>query len=313
MTNKNKKNNTERPLVSIITPSYNQGAFIRETIESVRAQDYPDIEYIVIDGGSTDSTLEILKSYGKDLQWISEKDNGQSDAINKGFAAASGEILAWLNSDDTYRPGAISRVVELFSSEPETDIVYGDTDYTDHAGKVIGQYPVGPFDYKKLAVANPVCQPSTFFKRSAWERAGGLDLSLNFTMDYDLWIRFAKTENFSFLHQVLSTYRLHDESKTASPKYNYLMHKEILRTVMRHYRWAPVNRVYAYCNHLIKEKTFLKKDDLPTITLSILLSFIKYMTFNNGVPRLSDIKMLTPGNIKKIMRGHFGGASEYDI
>ncbi len=310
---KNKNIKTKNPLVSIITPSYNQGAFIRETIDSIRAQDYPNIEYIVIDGGSTDSTLEVLKSYGSKLRWISEKDQGQSDAINKGFTMASGEIFAWLNSDDTYLPGAITKIVKAFESQPETGVVYGKTHYTDHTGKVIGQYPTARFDLKGLASTNSICQPSTFFKRSAWERANGLDLSLVFTMDYDLWIRFAKTENFLYISEFLSTYRFHDEAKTTAAKFYFAMHKEILETVMRNFNFAPANRVYAYCNHLIKEKTFLKTDSFLTITLSILLSFIKYMTLNKGLPLLSDFKMLRPRNIKKILNGHFGGASEYDL
>ncbi len=311
MIKKNKK--IKKPLVSIITPSYNQGVFIRETIDSIRAQDYPNIEHIILDGGSTDSTLEVLKSYGKDLRWTSKKDKGQSDAINTGFAMASGEIFAWLNSDDTYLPSAISKVVDFFNSHPDISVVYGDANYINTTGKIIGKYPTEAFDYKRLAVVDFICQPSTFFRASAWKKSEALDLSLVYTMDYDLWIRLAKVESFSHLKQVLSTYRLHGEAKTTAEKYAFLMHSEILKVVIKHYRWAPANRVYAYCNHLIKNKKVSRSSNLITITLSILLSLTKYITLNKGRVRLADLKMFTPGNIKKIIHSRFGGATEYDI
>lgn len=132
----------EEPLVSIVTPSYNQAQYLEDTIQSVLTQDYPRIEYIVIDGGSTDGSLEIIKKYADRISyWVSEKDKGQTDALNKGFAASHGSILAWLNSDDTYRPGAIRAAVEYLSRHPQVGMVYGDLDFIDENGKVVGKFP----------------------------------------------------------------------------------------------------------------------------------------------------------------------------
>src|SRR5512136_2224736 len=139
------------PTVSIITPSFNQAHFIEETIRSVLAQDYPNLEYIIVDGGSTDGSVEIIQKYAGHLAWwVSEKDKGHADALNKGFAHARGDILAWLNSDDTYYPGAVAEAVTYLQSHPETGMVYGDADLTDNAGHVIGRFASRQTDYNRL-------------------------------------------------------------------------------------------------------------------------------------------------------------------
>jgi len=298
------KHSSDKPLVSIITPSYNQGRFIEETIQSVLTQDYPYIEYIVVDGGSTDNTLEVLKKYGDRLKWISEPDKGQSDAINKGFAMAKGEILAWLNSDDIYLPEAVSRAVDFFCSFPNTGVVYGKAYYTDISGKVIGNYPTGPFDHKRLAVTNFICQPATFFRKQALGRVGGMDVNLHYSMDYDLWIRLSKEYAFGYVEEFLAAYRLHEDSKTVSPVHSFANHKECLDVVMRHYDWAPANRVYVYCHSLVITNLpeYIGKFRPLTLLFSWFVFIVLYLKLNRGL-KIEDLKMSTPGNIKKLFKG----------
>jgi len=179
------------PLVSVVTPSYNQGRFIRETIESVLTQDYPNIEYWVIDGGSTDETISILKEYAYDprFHWMCEKDKGQADAVNKGWRRCRGEILGWLNSDDTYLKGALTAQVQALLDHPEVGLVYGDTLFTDEHGRVVDRYHTRPFDRNRFLHVAAIPQPSAFLRRSLVETYGGLDTSLYSALDYEFFLR----------------------------------------------------------------------------------------------------------------------------
>jgi glycosyltransferase involved in cell wall biosynthesis len=211
------------PLVSIITPSLNQGFLIRETIKSVITQDYPNIEYIVIDGGSSDGTIPILQEFQQHLYWISEPDRGQSDAINKGWKLAKGEIISWLNSDDTLLPGAVSKCVESFQTMPEISALYGDCDYIGPHGAVISSYPTQPFNYKNLVTStvNFLPQPATFVRRSLIEKVGLLDDSLHFAMDLDYWLRAGLISDFRYLPERLATLRLHSSAKSLNQLHGF--------------------------------------------------------------------------------------------
>jgi glycosyltransferase involved in cell wall biosynthesis len=204
------------PLVSIVTPSFNQAQFLEETICSVLDQDYPNIEYIIMDGGSTDSSLEIIKKYQSKLAgWISEPDRGQTDAINKGFERASGEILAWINSDDTYQPGAVSEAVEYFKSHTGTGLVYGDANLIDEEGKIIGKFPARQTDYPRLRRGYVhIPQQSSFFSGNIWKRVGPLDPSFHFAMDYDLWVRIARVAPIMYVQRTWANFRIHNQGKT---------------------------------------------------------------------------------------------------
>ena len=207
---------TEHPLVSIITPSFNQSRYIEATINSVLSQDYPNIEYMILDGDSQDGTVEIIKKYENKLAWwVSEKDKGQTDAINKGFARAKGEILAWLNSDDTYEPGAISAAVKYLQEHPEAGMVYGDCNFINEDGRVIGKFGAAQTNQKLLRQGYVhIPQQTMFFRAELWKRVGPLDPSFYFAMDYDLWTRISARAELKYVPQTWANFRLHTSGKT---------------------------------------------------------------------------------------------------
>jgi glycosyltransferase involved in cell wall biosynthesis len=184
----------KQPLVTIVTPSYNQGHFVRATIESVLSQNYPDIEYIVMDGGSRDETANIAAEYSSRLKFISEKDRGQSHAINKGFRMARGEVISWLNSDDTILPGAVEHAVQAFERRPNVGAVYGEGYLIDYAGAVKGRFPATePFNLWKLVhLSDYVLQQTLYFRKQVIEELGYVDESLHWGMDWDILIRIGK-------------------------------------------------------------------------------------------------------------------------
>jgi len=204
---------------TIVTPSYNQGKYLEKTILSVLEQGYPNLEYIIIDGGSTDESVAIIKKYADRLAyWVSEPDRGQSHAINKGFERATGDIFGWLNSDDWYHPGALQAVAEAFASNPEAGAVVGAGEYIDETGAIIN-----------LSVPNAISlesiyswfdeffwQPSCFFTRETWGDCGPLDESLVYAMDLDLWIKMAKKYQFAAIETLLSTSLKHPDAKTTA-------------------------------------------------------------------------------------------------
>jgi glycosyltransferase involved in cell wall biosynthesis len=204
-------------LVTIVTPSYNQARYLEATIRSVLEQDYPHIEYLIMDGGSTDGSLGIIRKYASRLAgWVSAQDRGQTDAINKGFARARGEVLAWLNSDDTYEPGAVASAVAFLRDRPEVGLVYGDANYIDESGYACGRFPAAQTDYRRLRRGYVhIPQQAAFFRAELWRQVGPLDPSFYFAMDYDLWVRIAARSGLHYLRgQTLANFRLHGDSKT---------------------------------------------------------------------------------------------------
>ncbi|WP_321476903.1 glycosyltransferase family 2 protein [uncultured Paludibaculum sp.] len=206
------------PLVTVVTPSYNQAEFLRATIESVLGQDYPRIEYLVMDGGSTDGSAEIASEYGGRLTFVSEPDRGQSHAINKGFQRAQGEIVAWINSDDVLLPGAVSAAVRAFAESPGVGAVYGEGYCIDRAGQVTGRFPATePFNLWRLTwVCDSILQQSTFFRRSAVAEVGWLREELRWSMDWDLLVRLGRRYGLKYIPEYLGCLREYAETKTAS-------------------------------------------------------------------------------------------------
>ncbi len=203
-----------KPLVSIITPSYNQAEYIEATILSVKEQHYSPLEHIVIDGGSTDGTLKILEKHFH-LSWVSEQDNGQSDAINKGFKRAKGEIIGWLNSDDIYESGAIKRSVEYLQKNPGVDFIYTDFNYINDKGGYMFTEKVGTFDYQRqLNDINLIPQPTVFFRAHLFSDIGYLDEAYHYAMDYEFWLRIGKKYSIKKIDGINASFRLQPESKT---------------------------------------------------------------------------------------------------
>ncbi len=233
--------------VALVTPSLNQAAYLGAAVDSVLAQTYADIDYLVVDGGSKDGSQDVLRSYGDRVRWISEPDEGQSDAIDKGFRMTDGEILGWLNADDLLEETAIERVVEAFRAAPETGLIYGDGVLLDEAGDVSGPFAgCEPFNLWRLLYGlDYILQPAAFLRRSAYEAAGGLDPALFWAMDWDLWIRIAAVAEVEYLPGALARSRVWSDTKTATGGWRRL--RELRSVTRRHtgQAWTPGIRLYA--------------------------------------------------------------------
>lgn len=255
------------PLISVITPSYNQGQFIRETIESVLSQDYPAIEYIVVDGGSSDGTVNILQEYGDRIIWISELDEGQADAVNKGVRLAKGEFIGWLNSDDIYEPGALSTVIETFQKNPDISVVYGEAWHITNSGQIIARYPIEPFNYRRLAETCYICQPAAFIRTNSFLEAGLLRTDLHLCMDYEFWIRLGHKKSFLYTSNVLASSRLYPENKTFSRTDEVF--REVMTMISQYYGYVPITWVYGYLQNRTRGKWSLQ------FPVQVIITFIR--------------------------------------
>ena len=230
------------PKISIVTPSYNQGKFIGETIESVLSQEYPNIEYIIVDGGSTDETLATLSKYAyiPFIRIVSERDKGQADAINKGFQLATGDIYGILNSDDTYLPGTLHRVARVINPQAGCHVVIGRCKFIDQNGKDIGIEHPSKFESHQRVLeiwkGHTIPQPATFWTKNVWKKVGGMRLDV-FHLDYDLFCRMSKYYPFHMIDQVIATYRFHPESKTKQWTAEKRLEESI--SISKQY-WGPI-------------------------------------------------------------------------
>jgi glycosyltransferase involved in cell wall biosynthesis len=233
------KKDKSLPTLTVVTPAYNQADFLRDTIESVLAQDYPNIEHVVLDDGSTDDTPKILAEYGDRFVWESQKNMGQTPTINKGWAMTSGEIITWLNSDDTfYSPTSVREGMEFLIARPDVGIVFGDSMFTEADGTEIEpSRPISDFTYEKMVrtCENSIPQPSAFIRREIVERVGELDPKFYYFMDWDFWMRAGIYYKIEHIDAIWSTYRLHADSKTvaqakkAAPELEYMYKKYFAR------------------------------------------------------------------------------------
>jgi glycosyltransferase involved in cell wall biosynthesis len=232
------------PLVSIVTPTLNSQQFLVETIESVLSQDYPAIEYMVADGGSTDGTLDTLERYRDRLRILTDRDKGPADAIAKALQHASGEIIAWLNADDTYLPGALRRVADHFATHPDADVVYGEGWWVDEHGKVISRYPTLPWNPHALQRDCFICQPAAFIRADAYRRCP-IDPDIHPSFDYDLWIRMAQLGlRFDAIANYLANSRMH--SRAISMNQREQVFQSSMQLLKRHYGYIPFPWVFGY-------------------------------------------------------------------
>lgn len=255
-------------LVSVITPSYNQAAYLEQTLRSVLEQDYASIEYLVVDGGSTDGSVEIIRRYAHRLAWwVSERDQGQADAINKGLARARGEIVAWLNSDDLYLPGTVKAAVGALQAHPQAAFVYADALSIDEQGQVFNRQRPRARTIQDLLRFQIIPQPTVFIRQSALEKAGFLDPSYHFLLDHHLWIRLAQVGEMVYVPQTWAAARYHPQAKN---RRQALMFGEEAQRILR---WAetqpslqPILQAIhrqAYAGALFFQARYLRDGDQP--------------------------------------------------
>lgn len=261
---KRQKRETAGPRISIIVPSYNQGPFLERTILSILNQDYPNTELLIIDGGSNDNTIDIIKKYEEEIQyWQSEKDSGQSDALNKGFARATGDIIGWQNSDDVYLPGALSRAVEVFLVRPKTDIVYGNRLDIDENDNIIGKSIFTKFSYFNLKYEGILLgTQSTFFRKNILEEIGLLQTDLHLAMDYEFFLRaLHHGKKFHHIPFYLGAMRRHSLAKTemflGRPRHN----EELERIYLQHGRGRRLARPFKACSIMIRSMNYILQGD----------------------------------------------------
>ena len=281
-----------QPFFTIITPSLNQGTYIRRTIESVLSQSFNDFEYLIFDGGSNDETLDILRSYTDRISWKSEHDRGQAHAVNKGMRGARGEVIGWLNSDDVYYPGALKAVNDIFLKYPDMDIMYGMADHIDENDRVIEPYYNDEWNYEDLKNVCFICQPAVFFRRSLVKKIGMLDESLRYCMDYEYWLRIGKENTFYYLKQKLAGSRLYSNTKTLGSA--IAVHEEILRMFKNKFRGIPSKWIYNHAHVIARESGLsqeLPDDNLKFVKKVVSVSILSSIRLRHYVP-LSELKSL---------------------
>lgn len=245
--------------ISIVIPSFNQASFLRATLDSILSQSDGDTEVLVFDGGSTDGSADILREYEGQIFWVSKRDGGQTDAINTGLRRARGDVLAYLNSDDVYLPGALESVRAHFHDHPGSLAAYGRAHHLKPDGTFLDSYPTEPWDYERLQETCFICQPACFWRREAMERFGVLDPSLHYAMDYEYWLRLGRSFSFDYLERVpaLAGSRLHEDTKTLTARVP--VHREILAVVQRH-ATSPAG-VRGWLRHLAHYSTVAEVDN----------------------------------------------------
>jgi glycosyltransferase involved in cell wall biosynthesis len=212
-----------------------------------------EFEYVVCDGGSDDETTEILKRYDNQIRWISEPDNGQADAVNKGIGMTTGDVIAWINSDDVYYPGAFEKVKAIFETYPDVQAVYGDAEHIDEYDQFIESYPAEHWSYERLIQTCYLCQPAVFFRRELIEKFGGLNAALNYCMDYELWLRYGKCTNFYYLPEKLAGSRLYKSNKTLGQR--VAVHHEINDMLHQKFGSVPDKWILEYAIAKVEEDT----------------------------------------------------------
>ena len=251
--------------ISVVIPSYNQAAYLAATLESVCAQDHPDIEVLVFDGGSTDGSVDILRGWtapagGAPIRWVSQKDGGQADAINQGLRACTGDVAAYLNSDDVYYPGALSAVAAHFEAHPGCLALYGRAHHLHPDGSIMEEYPTEPWNYDRLLDTCFLCQPAVFWRREVMQRFGVFDDALKYALDYEYWLRVGQKVPFEYLddHHLAGS-RLHEDTKTLAQRVP--VHLELARAVKKYAtRPEPVLR---WIKHLAHHKGFQSESEDP--------------------------------------------------
>ena len=241
-------------LVTIVTPTLHAARFLRETVESVLSQTYAPIEFIVVDGGSSDDTASIVRSANGQVTFYATPGLNQAQAINYGFARAQGEFFTFLNADDTLYPHAIESAVAALRAAEAAPFVYGEGLHVDSLGRPIGSYPSLPFSQEGLRKECFICQPATLVRAQTWEAAGGLDESLETAFDYDLWIRLSTVAAPVRVEELWATSRMHAENK--SLQHRAVVYGEVFAMMKKYYGYVPFNWVHAYAGYLLEGKDY---------------------------------------------------------
>lgn len=297
------------PVVSVVTPSYNQGAFIRQTIDSVLTQDYPHIDYRVVDGGSTDETVAVLKSYGDRVKWTSEPDRGQTHAINKGLDRATGEVFAYLNSDDLLRPGAVARAVDHFRARPACDLVYGRDALIDARGSFLGMYPTADYSFERLVGRCCVSQPAAFWRRRIADRVGPFDESLKLVMDYDYWLRVDRAGGvLEHIPDVLAHTRIHRDAKSSgggtAAAHARAFYHEVFAVSFRHAGYVSSDYVHLWLYTLLNRHPWARRYKDHLVYLAQHWYHRRYRTRQALWPLLWDVFRDRPRGLSRVVGGH---------
>ena len=282
---------SSRLSITVVTPSFNQGRFIGRTIESVLAQGAPNLEYLIFDARSTDETAAVLARYADRVRAVIEPDKGQADAVNKGLRAATGDVIAWLNSDDVYYPGAFARVLEAFEADPALDVVYGQADHIDADDCVIEPYPIERFDYERLKEVCFICQPAAFFRRRVVARDGELRVDLRYCMDYEYWLRICAARPPLHVPFKLAGSRLYAENKTLGSRAP--VHREILQMLTEKFGRPAPRWVYNMAHVIVEEAGLTREAPAKNLAFVRALASESTQLFKEfgGVPLAERVTM----------------------